>query len=132
MTDIDRKLAWSNTGSIAQIRDDGRKIVFRTLQQDQKTRTWDLSDESKHPIVAPVGRCFIHVQWNGLGIDLAAADNLGGVHVYSMAGAVGRMQPAHGEIFHSDDHTSDFYAAVGLHWLPLYPAEFRVSEAAIY
>ena len=122
-----RKLAWSNTGSIAQIREDGEKIGLRTMYRDQKAGLWKLSDESKHPITASLGRNFAHIQCNGIGTDLAAVDDLGGVHLYSIAGANGRMQKAHEEASASDDHHHSLGAVVGLHWLPLYPAESRVS-----
>ena len=132
MTDADRKLAWSNTGSLALIRGNGGEITFRTLQRDQTTETWKTSDVSRHSIVAPEGRQFVHVQWSGLGIDLVTVDDLGAVQVYSMAGAIGRMQPAQGDIFSDDDHRSGIDAVVGLHWLPLYPSEFRVSKTSTH
>jgi len=128
VTDSNRKLAWSNTGSIVQIQDGGEKITFRTLQRNQKSGEWGLSEESKHLITAAAGRRFVHIQWNGLGIDLAAVDDLGKVQVYSMSGAVGRMQAAQGDAFRIDDAHGSNDALVGLHWLPLYPAELRVSE----
>jgi len=127
--DEDRKLAWSNTGSIAQISDDCGKITFRTLQRDQKIGTWKTSEASNHAIIAPERRRFVHVQWNGLGIDLAVVDDLGAVRVYSMLGAVGRMHIAQGDFLSQDDHHSGIDAVIGMHWLPLYPNEFRVSQS---
>ncbi|KAK5134455.1 hypothetical protein LTR08_006502 [Meristemomyces frigidus] len=86
------KLVWSNTGSIAQISKDGSKIFFRTMFRDQTTSAYGLSEESQHPVNAPEGRQFVHLQFSGLGVDLAALDHHGGVHLYTVAGATGRMQ----------------------------------------
>lgn len=124
-----RKLAWSNTGSTAQIAKDGSKVTFRTIIRDQRTGSYSLSEPSKFPLVAPEGRQYVHLQFNGLGADLAVVDDQGAVHMYAVAGAIGRMQPGpgpdHAAMINGD--RSDLDAVVGMHWLPLYPTEFRVS-----
>ncbi|KAF2173213.1 hypothetical protein M409DRAFT_17158 [Zasmidium cellare ATCC 36951] len=120
------KLAWSNTGSIARVSTDGSQIAFRTMIRDKKTAMWTISGESKHPIRAPEGRRFVHIAFSGIGIELAAADNVGTVHIYSLQGPLSRMVPpynAAGAQSNSSKTESD--SVVGLHWLPLFSAEFR-------
>ncbi|TKA79387.1 hypothetical protein B0A55_02827 [Friedmanniomyces simplex] len=87
-------LAWSNAGYVAQISRIGGTITFRTLIRDQKSGNSTLSEESKYHVSPPEDAHFVHVQFSGLGTELAAADSLGGVHVYTMAGVLGRLQAA--------------------------------------
>ena len=122
-----RKLAWSNTGSIAQILDDGRKVVFRAMIRNQKTGHWSLTEDSKHPILAPEGAKFEHVHFSGIGVDLAVADSLGGVHVYTLLGALGKMAAAPTNLRQSETSRGELDVVVGLHWLIMFPTEFKVS-----
>ena len=73
-----RKLAWSSTGSIAQISEDGTEISFRTCVRDQKTGAYKLSNKSKMPVEASNGKFFVHLQFNGLGSDMVAVGKVGG------------------------------------------------------
>lgn len=68
-----------------------------------------------------------HVQFSNLGIDLAAVDTLGRVTIYTLTGALGKMHVAPHNIVQSEFPRSDSDAVVGLHWLPVWPNEFRVS-----
>ncbi|KAK6391072.1 hypothetical protein LTR65_004829 [Meristemomyces frigidus] len=115
------KLAWSNTGGIAQISKDGNKITVRTMARDHKTGVHSLSEESRFPIEAPEGRQYVHLHFNGPGVDVAAVDGQGGIHLYTVAGAIGRMQSVPGESAITNGDRSDLDAVVGMHWLPLYP-----------
>ena len=121
------KLNWSSTGSFAQIKEDGRKIVFRVLMRNPQTGEWPLTPESKHPIIAGDGATWEHIQFSNLGTDLAAVDSLGRVFVYTLIGPLGRMPLAPRNIHTSDTPSSDSDAVVGLHWLPVYSTEFKVS-----
>jgi mediator of RNA polymerase II transcription subunit 16, fungi type len=125
-----RKLAWSNAGSIAQISDDGSKITFRTLIRNQKTLEWKLSPPANAFVSAPEGTEFVHVQFNGQGVDLAATDDLGGVHIYVMVGVLGRMQLAPADTSVNEGQRSELDVVVGLHWLPMY-LQFRVSSPEV-
>jgi len=122
-----RKLAWSNAGYLAQISRDGGKIVFRTVIRDQKSGSSDLSEESNYPLTAPEGLSFVHIQFSGLGADMAATDNYGGVHVYTMSGVLGRLQAVPVDVSVDVGDRTELDAVVALHWLPIWPAEFRVS-----
>jgi mediator of RNA polymerase II transcription subunit 16, fungi type len=121
------ELAMSSTGSIAHIVETGRKIEFTALSRDTKTGHWDLTEPSKTPSIAPAGRSFKHIQFSGIGIDLAVADDLGLVHIYTIQAPLGRMVPAAHAIPSNEGERGDLDAVVGLHWLPTYPTEFRVS-----
>ena len=93
-----------------------------------KTGVWSLTEESKYPISVPEGITFEHLQFSGIGIDLAVVDNHGSVHVYTLVGALGKMPLAPSNIPPSESPRSDLDAVVGLHWLPVYPTEFKVRS----
>lgn len=92
-----------------------------------KTGVWDLTPESKFPVLAPEGVTFEHLQFSGIGIDLAIVDSRGLVQVYTLIGALGKMRAAASNVLPGDGSGGDLDAVVGLHWLPLYPMEFKVS-----
>ncbi|KAK5168419.1 Mediator of RNA polymerase II transcription subunit 16 [Saxophila tyrrhenica] len=119
------KLAWSTSGSIAQITDHGRKVEFRCMLRNPKTKEWRLTEPSKTPIVAPEGTIFEHVHFSGVGIDLAVADNHGHVRVYALVGNLGKMLLSPNN-FSQEVDSQGVDVAVGLHWLPVYPTEFKV------
>ncbi|KAI5370099.1 putative mediator complex, subunit Med16 [Septoria linicola] len=119
------KLAWSNTGSIAQIAPNGSSVFFRAMVRHRKTGAWTMSEASKHPIKAPAGRRFVHIQFNGIGIELAVIDDAGAMHMHTLTGALSKMTLANGGELARKNTSHELNAVVGLHWLPLFPAEFR-------
>lgn len=128
VTSICRKLAWGNTGSIAHISADGSKVSFYVLVRDVKTKLWTVGAESKSPVKAPPGRTFVHVQFSGIGIDLAIVDSAGMVHMRALAGALGRMVPAERDPTREVHPKNELDMVVGMHWLGLFPAEFSVRR----
>ena len=92
-----------------------------------RTGLWDLTPESKFPVEAPDGITFEHLQFSGIGIDLAVVDSRGAVHVYTLIGALGKMRAAPSSVQPIEGGGSDLDAVVGMHWLPLHPMEFKVS-----
>lgn len=122
-----RKLAWSSTGSIARISPDGRKISFSVFIQDAKTGAWAPGKESSFPILAPDASRFVHLHFSGIGSELAAVDDVGLVHIYVSQTGLGRMAPCAMEVNHDRQGRGELDAVVGLHWLPLWPVEFRVG-----
>lgn len=122
------KLVWSNAGYIAQIVEGGRKIALRTTVRNIKTGAWNLTAESKHPIEAPPGAAFKHLETSHLGMELAAVDSHGRVWVYSSAHMpIGKMSQTQQQPEDSKIFGSDMDAVVGMHWLGVYPTEFKVS-----
>ena len=97
------------------------------MVRDKFTGAWTLGDESKSPIEAPSGRKFVHIQFNGVGIDMSVVDSLGTVYLYTLTGPLGKMHLANGDLLRLDSDARDADTIVGMHWLSLYPAEFRVS-----
>lgn len=128
MTAKGRELAWSNTGSIARISPDGRKIAFSVFVQDPKTGAWAPGKESSFPIISPDAVRFVHLRFSGMGSELAVADDLGLVHVYAGQTGLGRMTAFPTEISYDRAGRSELDAVVGLHWLPLFPTEFKVRS----
>lgn len=127
MTGQGRKLAWSNTGSIARITHDEEEIHFSVFVRDLKTGAWAPGKDSSFPIIAPEGSRFVHIQFSGIGSELAVVDDVGLVHVYASQTGLGRMHAFPTEINYDRAGRSELDSVVGLHWLPLYPAEFKVS-----
>lgn len=101
------------------------------MVRDKQTAAWCMSDESKYPIEAPSGRHFVHIQFSGIGIDLAAVDNVGTTHMYTLTGALGRMSETSSDSAREQTPRTELDAIVGMHWLALYPAEFRVGRALV-
>lgn len=93
-----------------------------------KTKLWTVSPASKFPIKAPQGRTFVHVQFSGIGIDLAIVDSAGMVHMRNLACALGRMVPAEKDPAREIQPKNELDVVVGMHWLSLWPAEFTVRS----
>ncbi len=122
------KLAWSNCGIIAQIHPDGNKISFRSLRREPTSGRWVITEESKHPLIPANGAVWEHMKFSKSGIELAVVDSLGRVFIHALTGAIGKM-PLAPNNFHRKEHPCpDLDAVVGLHWLAVYPMEFKVSR----
>jgi mediator of RNA polymerase II transcription subunit 16 len=126
-----RKLAWSNTGSIARISPDGLKVTFRVFVEDPKTGAWAPGKESPHPILATDGSHFVHVQFSKLGHDLAVVDDVGLVHMFIAPTGLGRMHASTTDFAYDRAGRSGNDAVAGLHWLSVWPGEFKVSRVSI-
>ena len=72
-----------------------------------------------------------HIRFSGIGIDLAAVDDSGQVYVYSLMGALGKMPLAQRRIEPDEVPRTELDAVVGLHWLPVWPTEFKVCARDI-
>lgn len=127
-----RKLAWSNTGSIARISPDGLKVTFRVFVEDPKTGAWAPGKESPHPIHAAEGSHFVHVQFSNLGHDLAVVDDVGLVHMFIAPTGLGRMHASTTDFTCDRTGRNANDAVAGLHWLSVWPGEFRVSKTQRY
>lgn len=120
---------WSTAGYIAQITDDGQKIGLRTTVRNPKTGDWTLTEQSRHPVEAPEGVTFKHIQASSIGTELAAVDSQGKVHVYSSLNSpLGKLSQSHVQPEDNKNLGGDLDAVVGLHWLAVWPTEFRVSH----
>jgi mediator of RNA polymerase II transcription subunit 16 len=126
-----RKLAWSNTGSIARISPDGLKVTFRVFVEDPKTGAWAPGKESPHPIHAADGSHFVHIQFSNLGHDLAVVDDVGLVHMFIAPTGLGRMHASTSDFACDRTGRSTNDAVAGLYWLAVWPGEFKVSEVEL-
>ena len=123
------KLVWSGAGFVAQIVDQGRKIALRTTLHNAKTGEWTLTAPSKHPIEAPEGVTFEHISASRLGLELAVIDSRGTVRVHSSLNSpLGRLPQSPAQTEDTKSIGTDLNEVVGLHWLALWPTEFRVSR----
>ncbi|KAK0272609.1 Mediator of RNA polymerase II transcription subunit 16 [Friedmanniomyces endolithicus] len=118
-------LAWSNAGYMAAISRTSGAISFRTIIRHRQSGESILSEELKYLVPSPEDAHFAHIQFSGAGTELAAADSLGGVHVYTMTGVLGRLQAAPTRTSIKEGRRNELERVVGLHWLQLWPGEFR-------
>lgn len=111
-----RKIAWSRTGCIAYISLDGTRVSVRNLQCSPSDGKWMLSEES--PLVpvteAHGGNILVHLAWNEAGSELAVADCLGRVSIYSISMALNSITGLRQAAFDSSD---DCNQVVGMMWL---------------
>lgn len=70
----------------------------------------------------------MHVQFSGIGVDLAIVDSSGAVDMRCLAGALGRMVPADRDPTREVQPKNELDTIVGMHWLSLWPAEFTVRR----
>lgn len=98
--------------------------------EDPKTGAWSPSKDSPHPILAPEGSRFVHVQFSSLGHDLVVLDDVGLAHMFIAPTGLGRMHANPSDIGSDRTGRNSNDAVVGLHWLPVWPAEFKVSIIA--
>lgn len=121
-----RKLAWSNTGSIARISPDGKNVSFHVYSEDRKTGVWGPTKESAYPIHASEGSTFVHVQFSSHGQDLAVVDDVGLVYIYFASTGLGRFSPTSSELSNDRTGRTELDGVIGMYWLPP-PAEFKAS-----
>jgi hypothetical protein len=98
--------------------------------EDPKTGAWAPGKESPHPIHAPDGSHFVHVQFGSLGHDLVVLDDVGLAHMFIAPTGLGRMHVSATDFGFDRTGRSSNDAVVGLHWVPTWPTEFKVSIPA--
>lgn len=96
--------------------------------EDPKTGAWAPGKESPHPILAPEGAHFVHVQFSSLGHDLIVFDDVGLAHMFIAPTGLGRMHVSITDFGLDRTGRNSNDAVVGTHWLSVWPAEFKVSN----
>ncbi|KAL8841731.1 MAG: hypothetical protein Q9176_003126 [Flavoplaca citrina] len=111
-----QKIAWSNTGCIASIADDGCTAILRNLYCDPTSGLWKLSngDEAKAVVQAHDRHTLKHLSWNHTGTELAVIDNLGNISVSSLLSSINRSSLSSRCVLGAED---DLSAPVGSMWL---------------
>jgi mediator of RNA polymerase II transcription subunit 16, fungi type len=114
---VDRWIAWSRLGGIAYISPDGSEVRFRCLRFHSTTAKWELSKD--YPIVQrPVTdeyHAFVHLEWSQTGMDLAVADIVGRISVFTFANTAINHSTAAPIV--AIDQQSELDRAVGMFWL---------------
>ena len=112
-----RRIAWSRLGGIASITPDGSEVRFRCLKFQSVIAKFDLSKDYSivqlHP--SDKSHLFVHLEWSQTGLDLAVADVVGRISVFTFSSAVLNHSTA-APIVTVDQH-SELDRAVSMYWL---------------
>lgn len=113
----DRRIAWSRLGGIAYISADSTKVSFRCLRYHSKTAKWELSND--YPVAKRQGtdeqHTFVHLEWSQTGMDLAVADTVGRISIFTFSTTA--VNHAHAAPVPAIDQPSELNRAVGMFWL---------------
>jgi mediator of RNA polymerase II transcription subunit 16 len=109
-------VAWSRTGAIAYVSEDGQKVLLRHLTRRPDDGTWSLSDESPSNLIVDAhgAHTFIHLCWSDMGADLAVVDSCGRISVFTTSLALNALAQQRSSAIDPDD---DGNQPVGLMWL---------------
>ena len=112
-----QKVSWSRHGAIAYITKTGCGIKMRCLRYSPKGRRWALSEEfniSEDSENASQLK-FVHLEWNYIGGDLAAIDEMGRISIFTMAfHAINQITQSRSA---SSDAENELDQPVGFYWL---------------
>lgn len=126
---INRKIAWSNHGAIANISREGDAVTVHGYIQEQP-----LSFGLTEPVqidTAPVHlhQEIVHISWSQSGTELAVVDAAGRITVYKTSIALNRLEGV-GKFVPDQSDTSA--AFVGLEWLcPNRPVRIPDQDTAM-
>jgi mediator of RNA polymerase II transcription subunit 16 len=114
---LDRRIAWSRLGGIAYITPDSSEVRFRCLKFYQRTAKWELSKD--YPIVqrpaTDENHAFVHLEWSQTGMDLAVADTVGRISVFTFSTTAVNNSTA--ALIAAVDPQNELDRAVGMFWL---------------
>ncbi|KAF2002790.1 hypothetical protein P154DRAFT_520560 [Amniculicola lignicola CBS 123094] len=116
-----QKIAWSKSGCVAYITNDGYGVNLRVFSRDSETGVWDLGKDTSLQI--PHGSDdfpFANLSWSHLGNDLAVMNAAGHVMIFSCAMALDRMTFMRADLTQPESESD---AVVGMHWLTILPYE---------
>ncbi|OBT52775.1 hypothetical protein VE04_06832 [Pseudogymnoascus sp. 24MN13] len=119
-----QSIAWSRWGSIASITSNGLGLEFRNLRIHPKDGSWDLSDPTIIPQIAPIadGGQLKHLCWSPNGADLAAIDSAGRIAILNLAQSLNKPTFTRNS---NVGPIEDLRAVVGAYWLNLSPSNVR-------
>lgn len=118
-----RSIAWSRWGSIASVTSNGLGLEFRNLRIHPKDGSWDLSDPTIIPQIAPIADGQLkHLCWSPNGADLAAIDSAGRIAILNLAQSLNKPTFTRNS---NVDPIEDLRAVVGAYWLNLSPSNLR-------
>jgi mediator of RNA polymerase II transcription subunit 16, fungi type len=114
---LDRRIAWSRLGGIAYISLDNSEVRFRCLRFHSTTAKWELSKDYavvQRP-VTDENYAFVHLEWSQTGMDLAIADTVGRISVYTFSTTAVNHSTA--APIATVDRQNELDRAVGMFWL---------------
>ncbi|KAM0225824.1 hypothetical protein ACHAQD_000783 [Fusarium lateritium] len=114
-------VAWSRTGTIANITPDGQSVELRYLRRSPDDGSWDLSEPTTCPFVRGSPTIpIVHLVWAGTSSpDLAVIDAVGRVIIVSFS--ITLNHPFVQRKWDTDP-TDDMHTIVGTYWLNVAPA----------
>ncbi|KAM0329693.1 hypothetical protein ACHAPQ_006657 [Fusarium lateritium] len=114
-------VAWSRTGTIANITPDGQSVELRYLRRSPDDGSWDLSEPTTCPFVKGSPTIpIVHLVWAGTSSpDLAVIDAVGRVIIVSFS--ITLNHPFVQRKWDTDP-TDDVHTIVGAYWLNVAPA----------
>ncbi|RGP70630.1 mediator of rna polymerase ii transcription subunit 16 [Fusarium sporotrichioides] len=114
-------VAWSRTGSIANITPDGQNVELRYLRRSPDDGSWDLSDPTTCPFVKGTPAVpIVHLIWAGTSSpDLAVIDAAGRVAIVSFS--ISLNHPFVQRKWDADP-IDDAHTIVGAYWLTVAPS----------
>lgn len=118
-------MAWSRTGSIANITPDGQNLELRFLRRSPDDGSWDLSEPTTCPFVKGLPTIpIVHLVWAGTSSpDLAVIDAVGRVSIVSFSISLNHPFP---QRKWDADPTDDVHTVVGAYWLNVSPPNQQV------
>lgn len=125
---LNRAVAWSRTGSIANITPDGQNVELRYLRRSPEDGSWDLSEPTICPFVKGTPTVpIVHLLWAGTSSpDLAVIDAAGRVTIVSFSISLNHPFP---QRKWDADPTDDVHTVVGSYWLTVAPTNQQVRAA---
>ncbi|KAF4503427.1 mediator of rna polymerase ii transcription subunit 16 [Fusarium agapanthi] len=124
-------VAWSRTGSIANITPDGQNLELRFLRRSPDDGSWDLSEPTTCPFVKGLPTIpIVHLVWAGTSSpDLAVIDAVGRVSIVSFSISLNQPFP---QRKWDADPTDDVHTVVGAYWLNVSPPNQQASYNVMY
>lgn len=115
-----RRIAWSKSGTIASVTEDGLFVEFRYLRCDPDDASWQLSEPTRCDLVSGSEQTpLVHLSWSATGTpELAIIDAVGRLSLLSFSIALNR--PYFFRRWDADP-VDDLNAVVGCYWLGLTP-----------
>ncbi|KAF4455021.1 mediator of rna polymerase ii transcription subunit 16 [Fusarium austroafricanum] len=124
-------VAWSRTGTIANITPDGQNLELRFLRRSPEDGSWDLSDPTTCSFVKGLPTVpIVHLVWAGTSSpDLAVIDADGRVTIVSFS--ISLNHPFVQRKWDADP-TDDVHTIVGAYWLNVAPSNQQSSYNVMY
>ncbi|KAH9903964.1 RNA polymerase II mediator complex subunit Sin4 [Xylariomycetidae sp. FL2044] len=107
-------IAWSKSGTIAAIGNDGQTLQIMYLRADPKDARWNLSEPETVPLPDLVGGPIVHLSWAPVHSELAVIDAVGRVQLLNFH--INLNQPTYPRRWDADP-VDDLHSVVGTYWL---------------